>query len=498
VLRLETNYRSSGTIVAAADAVIANNRLRKERRLVTDNPLGLPLCVLGAADEYAEAIEVVSQIRALRAEWGESVTGNVAVFYRVHSLSRVLEEALRRADVPYVIIGGLSFFERREIKDLLAYLKAAYNQLDDLSVQRIVNVPPRGVGATSLERLQAAASAQRQPLSSMIAAADSVPGVSKRARHGLRQFTELLAAIRAQGATAVQPALEHLLDAVDYLTFVNSLTELENDSREEMVYELLADAQRFDATEAGGLAGYLARVSLLTSEDHGVPPANAVSLLTLHSAKGLEFDSVFMVGLEEQLFPHERSLLSGDEADIEEERRLFYVGVTRAEDELFLTHADRRWRYGNESSSAPSCFLAELPAEHVEFQRVGGEAGGVGGRGGRGRRGSGRRVATRGTRTTPTGSAEASTWLPPDAGGNSRRFDWQRGRAEKDVGVRYDYSDSQEELRLEIGASVQHPEFGRGEIRSVSGRGRDTKAEIDFGSSGTKKVMVAYAGLRPG
>jgi DNA helicase-2/ATP-dependent DNA helicase PcrA len=218
---------------------------------------------------------------------------------------------------------------------------------------------------------------------------------------------------------------------------------------------------------------------------------------------------VFVVGLEDGLFPLARSMESEDE--MEEERRLFYVGVTRAEDELFLTHADRRWRYGNESASSPSCFLAELPAEHVEFQRVGGGPGRGAGRygSGTGSRAS-RRASPPGTRTSRSrgGSGAAagagglgpgrSTWLPPDSGEDVPPFDWQRGGPPKDEGVRYDYSDSQEELRIEIGASVLHPEFGRGEIMAVSGRGRETKAEIDFGTSGTKKVMVAFAGLRPG
>jgi DNA helicase-2/ATP-dependent DNA helicase PcrA len=262
--------------------------------------------------------------------------------------------------------------------------------------------------------------------------------VSKRARHGLRQFTELLAAIRAQGATAVQPALEHLLDAVDYLTFVNSLTELENDSREEMVYELLADAQRFDATEAGGLAGYLARVSLLTSEDHGVPPANAVSLLTLHSAKGLEFDYVFMVGLEEQLFPHERSLLSGDEADIEEERRLFYVGLTRARRRCFLLHAEERTVYGEATFRRPSRFLGEIPATHLE------------------------------------------NFGNDDDDGHS----FGQGVAEPlDFG-------------FHEGDRVHHGHFGYGRLVRLYGSGQNSKATVLFPGQGEKTLLLAMAGLQ--
>lgn len=506
VVRLEQNYRSTASILEVANEVIARNRARKEKRLHTRRPDGRPVMVLQLSDERAEAARVVEEIQSRLDVRGP---GDFVVLYRTNAQSRPFEEALRRAGLPYRIVGGVRFYERREIRDVLAYLQLAVNPADEAAFSRSVSWPRRGVGSVTLERLRAAASEAGETL---LATAERAREIDSLPTAGARALEDFAAGISALSELAREATAEEVLrEAIRSFGFVAAL-EQEEDGADRIanLTELMAAAAAFDPSEvedgapdATDLELYLQSTMLRTDLDEVDLGEESVTLMTLHNAKGLEYPVVFVVGLEEGLFPLARSMESDEE--LEEERRLFYVGVTRARDELFLTHADRRWRYGNESASSPSSFLAELPEGPVEHRRAGGSGGYRGRRSGRRRAG---RDRGRPSGAPGSGRRSSSGRSVPSSDFGGRRFDWQRSgaaaeadngvaAAESDEKLRYDYSDSQEELRIEVGASVLHPEFGRGEILKVSGEGRRTKAEIDFGASGTRKVMVAYAGLRP-
>ena len=356
---LEQNYRSTVTILHAAETLIRNNLRRKDKLLRTENAEGEPLGLLVAADPKAESREVAQRILDLL---GRGVSlAEIAIFYRTHFLSRALEEALRRLSVEYEIVGGLSFFERREIKDLLAYLRIIVNPLDDISMGRIINVPPRGVGKATVEKLRVIASAEGMALSEVIAEPALLIGLQARARKSLAALAELILEAR-EIATAAAPPLKKVLQAADYVSHACGLGEPEDVAREENIDELLADAATFDEEHDTGLAGYLAHVSLLTSEDRRREAGPRISLMTVHAAKGLEFDHVMAVGIEDGLFPHSRSIDSDD--DIEEERRLMYVALTRARKTVWLSRSQSRMNnQGLFLPQEPSRFLAEIPSE---------------------------------------------------------------------------------------------------------------------------------------
>jgi len=494
VVRLEENYRSRPPILEVANAVIARNRSRKEKRLRTSRPSGEPVAIVRLPDERAEASWVVEEI--LRSPDGRTA-GECVILYRTNAQSRPFEDALRRARVPYRIVGGVRFYERREIKDVLAYLQLAVNGADEAAFARAVSWPRRGVGTVTLERLRAFA--LRRGLSLLAAAerseeADDLPPAGAAA---LRDFA---AGISALAELAAGASLEETIrECLRSFGIVEALeTEEDGADRIANVTELLAAAAAFSreeaedaAEDATDLEAWLQTAALRADLDDYDESAPGATLMTLHNAKGLEFPIVFVVGLEDGLFPLSRAMES--EAELEEERRLFYVGVTRAEDRLYLTHADRRWRYGSETRSAPSQFLDEIPEGPVR-RRWGGagepRAGaGKGPRGGRSRSGG-------------TGAGHRAPSLLDDA--DTGTWEWRRparGSAhaspEPSSGIRYDWSDSQEPLRIAPGARVVHPEFGEGEIVAVAGRGASTKAEIEFGDGVRRKVMVVHAGLRP-
>jgi len=473
IVRLEQNYRSTGSILAVANEVIANNSARKEKRLRTDREGGGPVVVVQVGDERAEAAWVVDEVRA---RMGERGLEDVAVLYRTNAQSRPFEDALRRARLPYRIVGGVRFYDRREIRDALAYLQLAVNPADEAAFARSVSWPRRGVGSVTLERLRAAAAELGVTL---LAAAEQAADLSVPTG-GARALTDFAAGISALSELARDATAEEALrEAIRSFGFVAAL-EAEEDGSDRIanLTELLAAAAAFDpmdvedgAGDATDLELYLQTAALHTDLDEVDESEAAVTLMTLHNAKGLEYPVVFVVGLEDGLFPLARSMETDE--GLEEERRLFYVGITRAEDELFLSHADRRWRYGNESRSSPSSFLSELPDSSTEYRRLG-------------------RLAR----------ASSNRQRPARSGVS---FGWQRDARPRqsavpdndEAGLRYDFADSQEDLRIEAGVTVLHPQFGRGRILTVTGHGRQTKAEIDFGSGGTRKVMVAYAGLRP-
>jgi len=499
VVRLEQNYRSTGRILEVANAVIECNVDRKPKRLRTEREGGEPIRVVRCGDERREAAWVATEIETLRARGGGYE--ECAVLYRTNAQSRAFEEAFRRMTIPYRIVGGVPFYERREIKDVLAYLRLAVNPSDDAAFQRAVGWPRRGVGQVSLERLAAEAALGGESRFAAASRADAIEGLSKGAARGLRELTTGIESLRSLlGEASAREALEKCIATFGLAT---ALAEEEDGAdRLENVSELLATAASFhrddvdDADEeANDLELYLQTVALRSDLDEADFDGEAVTLMTLHNAKGLEFGAVFLAGLEEGLFPLSRAI--DGEGGLEEERRLFYVGVTRAMDRLALSYADRRWRAGMESHSAPSGFLDELPGEHVEHVLGGGVRERF--RTDREARSRPRRPAGGSVGEAPAGHPGRPGERQPAAPGGAE-FDWHReaNRSAADDGeLRYDYGDSQEPLELSAGTRIVHPRFGPGEILAISGLGRDAKAEIDFDEVGRKKVLVAYAGLRP-
>ena len=495
VVRLEENYRSTPSILEVANEVIARNRDRKEKTLRTRRPTGDPVTVVRLADERAEAAWVVSEVEG--ASGGAGPDDHV-ILYRTNAQSRPFEDALRRARIPYRIVGGVRFYERREIKDVLAYLQLAVNPADEAAFSRAVSWPRRGVGGVTLDRLRSAAAGRGVHLLQAAEMARDIPDLPPA---GARALVDFAAGVSALAELARDATAEEVVrECIRSFGVVQAL-EPEEDGADRIanVTELLAAAAAFDPAEvedatagASDLELYLQSAALRTDIDEYAEDEPGVTMMTLHNAKGLEFPVVFVVGLEEGLFPLARAMETREE--LEEERRLFYVGVTRAETRLFLSHADRRWRYGNETWSEPSSFLAELPEGPVTYRSVGG---------GRSRRRSGTsgwQGSSRGgrldsgSRRVPTGPG----WDDP----GTTEFGWHRGGkrgsppASRDS-LRYDYSETQEELVLAEGSDVIHPRFGQGRVVSVSGEGRLTRVEIEFVDGIRRKVMAAHAGLRP-
>ncbi len=491
-VRLERNYRSTGFILDVANAVIALNVDRKPKRLHTERERGHPILIVRMPNERREAAWVAREIEKVGDTVGYAAC---AVLYRTNAQSRAFEEALGRAGIPYRIVGGVPFYERREIKDTLAYLRLAVNPADDAAFERAIGWPRRGVGQVTLERLGEAAALAGEPLLSAAGRARSIEGLPPAATRGLTDFADRIGRLRAE--LPELSAKEALEGCVRSFGLATALAEEEDGAdRLENVGELFATAAAFDrgeiddaAEDASDLELYLQTVALRSEIDDADFEGEAVTLMTLHNAKGLEFPVVFLAGLEEGLFPLSRALDS--DGGIEEERRLFYVGVTRAMDRLYLTYADRRWRAGMESRSAPSSFLDDLPEEPVEH-RIGGGFGG-----------------SRGRRRPRTGSGASGRTTGPGADRAPDDYGWRRAarRAGGDrtvladetggKGLEYDFADSQVPLELSPGTRIVHPRFGEGSVRTVSGAGTEMRAEIDFDGVGVKKVVVAYAGLRP-
>jgi DNA helicase-2/ATP-dependent DNA helicase PcrA len=363
VVRLEQNYRSTQTILSAANAVVANNRGRKSKTLWTDLGDGDPIKLRVLADEHAEARFVLGEIERLVDE-GMS-RSEIAVFYRTNAQSRVLEDALVRAEVPYQVIGGTKFYERAEIKDAVAYLSLLGNPRDQISFMRVANSPRRGIGQTSLSRVLAHAQTMDWSVWEAAAAADRVPGLGKAAVSALTRFMDTMAELRnrAEAGAAVGDLLEATLHQTGYVDALEAERTFEAQGRLENLEELVGVSREFDAAAEPGegtLDAFLQQVALVADADTRQDDEGLVTLMTLHNAKGLEYPVVFVIGCEEGVFPHSRAL---DEGSLEEERRLCYVGMTRAMRELYLLYARRRTLFGSQSYGLRSRFLDEVPRE---------------------------------------------------------------------------------------------------------------------------------------
>jgi DNA helicase-2/ATP-dependent DNA helicase PcrA len=470
-VRLEENYRSTQVVLDAANGIIAENTGRLGKTLVTRRRGGEPVTLLAAADERDEAEWVVRELERRRAA-GDWQFGEMAVLYRTNSQSRALEEAFRRAGVKYRLVGAISFYERREVKDLLAYLRLLANPADDEAFLRAIAVPRRGLGESSLATLGRTATQWSKPLLETARIADRVPELRPNAREALRSFAQLLDNMAAQ-AGQLPPAdvLERLIAAIDYEAVL--LAEgSEGVDRWENVRELVASAANWseeatDDPESGTLLErFLAEAALLSAVDTAVGPEEGVTLMTLHTAKGLEWPVVVLTGMEHGLFPLARAEEQPD--GLEEERRLCYVGLTRAKDKLYLTWARARRRGGELRPGIASRFLRALPPDIIEERRTtslwapdwGGRAGGrYGGLAGRG----GGSTALPSYRVTASASDE----------------------------------ESQDAPRYVKGERVRHRRFGSGTIQGLTGTGRDLKVSVAFDDAevGVKQLLVAYAGL---
>lgn len=366
VIRLEQNYRSTQVILDAANAVIANNAFRKPKRLWTDKQGGELIGYYQAYDERDEADFVAKSIEAL--EMHEYDFSDMAVLYRTHAQSRVIEEALMRHAIPYQIIGGLKFYERREIKDILAYLRLLVNPDDDVSLMRIINVPKRGIGIRTVEKLQNYAEREDISLYQALEQAHLIPGVGSRTLKNLHGFYQLIGTLRQMASfLAISEVILEVAEKTGYLKELRGQQTIEAETRIENIKELQSVAKDFaNRNPDASLEDFMAEISLQTEVDAMTDSEQSrVVLMTLHSAKGLEFPVVYLVGLEEGVFPHSRSLF--DEEELEEERRLCYVGMTRAKERLYLVHATMRTLYGETRYNSPSRFLEEVPEELLEY-----------------------------------------------------------------------------------------------------------------------------------
>ena len=365
VIKLEQNYRSTQIILDAANAVIENNTGRKPKNLWTENKSGTDIIYFQAVDERDEARFVIEQLQNLQRTENKKL-GDMAILYRTNTESRIFEEMLIKSGISYNMVGGLKFYERKEIKDIIAYLRVIFNPADSLSLLRIINVPKRGIGDASLAKIQAYAAANNVSLFEAVSNAAAIDGLSSRF---VSKLDDLAGIIFELMNLASEAPVEDLIDRV--LRDTGYLEELENErtpqaqSRIDNLHELISVAQEFAASEEeNNLENFLAHVALVSDIDDTELGEDAITLMTLHSSKGLEFPVVFLVGMEEGLFPHARTLM--DETEIEEERRLCYVGITRAKEKLFLSSTKMRTIYGNTVTYPPSRFLQEIPARLVK------------------------------------------------------------------------------------------------------------------------------------
>jgi DNA helicase-2/ATP-dependent DNA helicase PcrA len=376
VVRLEENYRSTQAILDAANAIVANNNDRLGKRLWTGLGRGEPVTIVELDDEHAEARYVASEVERLATDEGVP-REEIAVFYRVNAQSRVLEDTLVRFEIPYQVIGGTKFYERAEIKDVIAYLSLMANPADAVSFARIVNSPRRGIGQTTQGRLLSHANTTGQDIWDVFSAHERVPGLGAAALKAVSRFAETMHGLRqrveaADGAAPVAELLEAVLNESGYLDALRAERTIEAEGRVENLEELVGVAGEFDAnrelqgdSDVRPLEEFLAQISLYTDQDALRTEESLCTLMTLHNAKGLEYEAVFMIGCEEGVFPHMRSL---EEGNLEEERRLCYVGVTRARQRLCMTFARRRSLHGGRGHNLPSRFLGEIPAELVDRQ----------------------------------------------------------------------------------------------------------------------------------
>ena len=459
VVLLEQNYRSTQTILSAANAVIGKNPGRTDKRLWTDSGDGEKIVGYVADNEHDEAAFVAGEVDRLGDDHGIK-PWQVAVFYRTNAQSRVFEEVFIRVGLPYKVVGGVRFYERKEVRDALAYLRVLANPSDTVSLRRILNTPRRGIGDRAEACLEAFSSRERVPFAEALRRCDEVLGMAPRSAKAVREFADLMDELRELVAGNMPPAevLEAVFDRTGLLAELVASTDPQDESRVENLAELVGVAREFnERVPEGGVAAFMEQVSLVADADQIPDPDGesdgVVTLMTLHAAKGLEYPVVFLSGLEDGVFPHLRTL--GDDKELQEERRLAYVGITRARERLYLSRAHLRSAWGQTSYNPPSRFLDEVPGSLVDWQR-----------------------------------SESSVSAPPAAltRAADRLIGTARGRS-AGPGLR-------PIPNLGVGDRVTHDAFGLGTVTATRGAGDSTQAEVDFGgATGAKWLLLRYAPL---
>jgi len=447
VFLMEQNYRSTQNILAIANALIEHNVQRKPKSLWTETPGGELAVRFRADNEHEEALFVAEEVHRLVDEEGHRYS-DVAVFYRTNAQSRVLEDVFMRAGMPYKVVGGVRFYQRKEIKDVLAYLRLLLNPQDVISARRVINTPKRGIGEATVAALESFALTEGIPFLDAARRVDEIATLATRARGAVAGFVRVMDTLEAALESGAGPArmVEAASTESGYLLELETERTVDAEGRIENLRELSGVAAEYEArTPDGEVPGFLEQVALVSEQDEYDEEASSVTLMTLHNAKGLEFPVVFIIGMEDGVFPHYRSM--GDSAQLEEERRLAYVGITRARERLYLTHAWSRSLFGQTSYNPPSRFLAEIPGDllrSIEEDELAGAGAGDGGS-------SIRQAVSTGTKTTVDVSA---------------------------------------------GDTVVHDRWGEGVVLAVSGRGTDAEATVIFEDAGQKRLLLAYAPLR--
>ncbi|HEX4924423.1 MAG TPA: UvrD-helicase domain-containing protein [Bdellovibrionales bacterium] len=469
VIKLEQNYRSTQTIVKAASEVIKNNFQRKDKSLFTENDLGSPIILREEFNEYKEAQFVSGEVKRLL-DSGDATPNEVAVFYRTNAQSRVLEDQFRMQQIPFRIIGAVTFYERQEIKDLLSYMKFLVNPRDDLALKRIINRPPRRIGKTTIEKLEEIGANDQI---SMVEAAERA--IQRREVHsgamkGLTDFLNQMAELQDKIASATpSEAYQAILDTTGYIEMLRAEDSVESQSRIENLEELYNAIGQFEKerAEEATLVHFIEEMALVTDLDRRSEDEETVTLMTLHLSKGLEFPYVFIVGMEEGLFPSRQSFDNMDPTRLEEERRLAYVGMTRAEKQLWLTHARQRFFRGAEERNPPSRFLKEIPEKYLEKQ------------------------SAIPTPRLVSSFQERYQRSSPYQSGQSRSADIF------DAAPDYEsFSDDQgDQASFKKGMKVRHPHFGIGIIFSCEGEGENQKVTVMFDDRSLKKFSVKFARL---
>ena len=455
---LEQNYRSTQNILSAANAVITKNVSRKEKNLWTDSGSGALLTGYVAENEHDEARFIADEIRQLQRD-EKSQPGDTAIFYRTNAQSRVFEEVFMRSALPYKVVGGLRFYERREVKDLLAYLRVLANLDDEISLRRVINVPKRGIGDTSLDYVDLFAQEQGISFWQGLLRCSEVTGLPARAAQSIQDFTSMMSALHVLVEAKTRPSVivEAALEQSGLLKELADSTDPQDEVRVENLKELVAVSMEYEERdfeeliedEEISLAGFLEKVSLVADadeipegEDHG----GVVTMMTLHTAKGLEFPTVFLTGMEDGIFPHSRTL--GEKDEVEEERRLAYVGLTRARKYLYISRAQYRSTWGAPNYNPPSRFLDEIPEDVIEW----------------------RNDSSTSVSASLIKRSRVATAPPPRATG-------------KKISA----------IELHIGERVSHDTFGVGTVVSIAGEGDKAEATIKFGQYGEKRLLLRYA-----
>ncbi|PAZ11850.1 DNA helicase PcrA [Streptomyces sp. SA15] len=466
---LEQNYRSTQTILSAANAVIERNESRRPKNLWTNAGAGARITGYVADTEHDEAQFVADEIDRLT-DAGEAKAGDVAVFYRTNAQSRVFEEVFIRVGLPYKVVGGVRFYERKEVRDVLAYLRVLANPEDSVPLRRILNVPKRGIGDRAEAMIDALSQREKISFPQALKRVDEAYGMAARSTNAVKRFNTLMEDLRTIVESGAGPAtvLEAVLERTGYLAELQASTDPQDETRIENLQELAAVALEFEQETAegeasGSLADFLERVALVADSDQ-IPDededgSGVITLMTLHTAKGLEFPVVFLTGMEDGVFPHMRAL--GQTKELEEERRLAYVGITRARERLYLTRSSMRSAWGQPSYNPPSRFLEEIPPQHVDWKRTGA--------------------------TAPVSSGPASGVVASLSSSRSR------SSASGASGFATRRASEKPVVSLAVGDRVTHDQFGLGTVTAVKGTGSNAEATIDFGDEKPKRLLLRYA-----